>query len=108
MRFREALARLQSFRSRFEGLLASARQNGANARATRTLPTIKRIWQSVEKLTSGAFTEMWRERVESLYALYTKAVPGQLFMTFSEQSTRPKRRMLHGGFRHVLRGRPVG
>ena len=35
MRFREALARLQSFRSRFEGLLASARQNAANARATR-------------------------------------------------------------------------
>jgi poly(3-hydroxybutyrate) depolymerase len=35
MRFREALARLQSFRSRFEGLVASARQNAANARATR-------------------------------------------------------------------------
>jgi hypothetical protein len=35
MRFREALARLQSFRSRFERLLASARQNAANARATR-------------------------------------------------------------------------
>ena len=35
MRFREAFARLQSFRSRFEGLLASARQNAASARATR-------------------------------------------------------------------------
>jgi poly(hydroxyalkanoate) depolymerase family esterase len=35
MRFREALARLQSFRSRFEGLLASARQNAASARTTR-------------------------------------------------------------------------
>jgi len=35
MRFREALARLQSFRSRFEGLLASARQSAASARITR-------------------------------------------------------------------------
>ena len=73
-----------------------------------TLPTTKRIWQSVDKLTSGVFTEMWRERVETLYALYAKAIPGQLFMTVSQQSTRPKRRMLHGGFSHVLRGRPVG
>jgi poly(hydroxyalkanoate) depolymerase family esterase len=35
MRFRETLTRLQSFRSRFEGLLASARQNAASARTAR-------------------------------------------------------------------------
>jgi poly(hydroxyalkanoate) depolymerase family esterase len=35
MRFRESLARLQSFRSRFERLLATARQNAASARTTR-------------------------------------------------------------------------
>lgn len=28
-----------------------------------TLPAIKRLWRSVENLTSGAFVEMWRSRV---------------------------------------------
>jgi hypothetical protein len=72
-----------------------------------TLPIIKRIWQSVEKLTSAAFIEMWRQRVDSLYALYANADPGQLFMTLSHQSARRKRGMDHGAFRHVLRGRPA-
>jgi poly(hydroxyalkanoate) depolymerase family esterase len=39
MHFREALARFQSFRSKFEGLLASVRQNAASARTTRSRPT---------------------------------------------------------------------
>ena len=41
-----------------------------------TLPTIKHIWKSVDKLTSGAFVDMWRERVDRLYARYSDATPG--------------------------------
>ncbi len=70
-----------------------------------TLPIIKDIWKSVDNLTSGAFVDMWRERLESLYALYAKAGPGQLFMTFSQQSSRRKRRMNRGAVRHVLQHR---
>jgi len=71
-----------------------------------TLPMIKRIWQSVDNLTSGAFIEMWRERVDSLYALYDKAIPGQLFMTTSQQSARRKRKM-NRGLKHVVQHRPA-
>jgi hypothetical protein len=39
-----------------------------------TLPAIKRTWGSVEKLTSAAFVEMWRDRVDSLYARYSAAL----------------------------------
>ena len=40
-----------------------------------TLPAIKHVWKSVDKLTSGAFVDMWRERVDHLYARYAEAVP---------------------------------
>jgi len=40
-----------------------------------TLPNIKHLWKSVDKLTSGAFVDMWRERVDRLYARYSEAVP---------------------------------
>ena len=40
-----------------------------------TLPAIKHVWKSVDKLTSGAFVDMWRERVDHLYARYSEAVP---------------------------------
>ena len=36
-----------------------------------TLPAVKHAWKSVEKLTSGAFVGMWRERVAELYSKYT-------------------------------------
>jgi Transglycosylase SLT domain len=36
-----------------------------------TLPAVKREWESVDRLTSGAFVAMWRDRVETLYARYT-------------------------------------
>jgi hypothetical protein len=36
-----------------------------------TLPAVKREWKSVDRLTSGAFVAMWRDRVETLYARYT-------------------------------------
>ena len=35
-----------------------------------TLPAIKDAWKSVDKLTSGAFVGMWRERVAEFYSKY--------------------------------------
>jgi hypothetical protein len=35
-----------------------------------TLPTVKDTWKSVDKLTSGAFVGMWRERVAHFYSKY--------------------------------------
>ena len=35
-----------------------------------TLPAVKHEWKSVDKLTSGAFVEMWRERVAHFYSKY--------------------------------------
>ncbi len=42
-----------------------------------TLPTIKRVWKSVDKLTSGAFAGMWRQRVDTLYARYSAAAAAE-------------------------------
>ena len=36
-----------------------------------TLPAVKDTWKSVDKLTSGAFVGMWRERVAHFYSKYT-------------------------------------
>jgi len=38
-----------------------------------TLPAIKRVWKSVDKLTSGVFVGMWQQRVEDLYSRYSVA-----------------------------------
>ena len=38
-----------------------------------TLPAIKHAWKSVDKLTSGAFVGMWRERVADFYSKYMAA-----------------------------------
>jgi hypothetical protein len=38
-----------------------------------TLPEVKKIWKSVENLTSGAFVSMWQQRVANLYARYSEA-----------------------------------
>jgi hypothetical protein len=35
-----------------------------------TLPAVKHAWKSVNKLTSGAFVGMWRDRVAHLYSKY--------------------------------------
>ncbi|WP_028164163.1 transglycosylase [Bradyrhizobium elkanii] len=35
-----------------------------------TLPAVKRAWKSVDKLTSGAFVGMWRDRVADFYSKY--------------------------------------
>ena len=39
-----------------------------------TLPAIKQIWKSVDNLTSGAFVEMWQQRVDLFYAHYSQAL----------------------------------
>jgi hypothetical protein len=38
-----------------------------------TLPDIKHAWTTVDNLTSGAFVDMWRRRVDLLYARYSEA-----------------------------------
>jgi len=38
-----------------------------------TLPAIKHAWKSVDKLTSAAFVDMWRQRVDELYSRYSLA-----------------------------------
>jgi hypothetical protein len=40
-----------------------------------TLPTIKQILKSVDKLTSTAFVDMWQDRVDHLYARWSEAIP---------------------------------
>jgi hypothetical protein len=40
-----------------------------------TLPAVKREWKSVDRLTSGAFVAMWRDRVDTLYARYPASTP---------------------------------
>jgi hypothetical protein len=37
-----------------------------------TLPTVKHAWKSVNKLTSDAFVNMWRQRVDQLYSRYSE------------------------------------
>jgi soluble lytic murein transglycosylase-like protein len=39
-----------------------------------TLPAIKHVWKSVDKLTSGAFVGMWQQRVDNLYSYYSVAI----------------------------------
>jgi hypothetical protein len=38
-----------------------------------TLPEVKRVWKSVDNLTSGAFVQMWRDRVDHFYTRYAEA-----------------------------------
>jgi hypothetical protein len=37
-----------------------------------TLPAVKHVWKSVNKLTSDAFVNMWRQRVDHLYSRYSE------------------------------------
>jgi hypothetical protein len=39
-----------------------------------TLPDIKKAYKSVENLTSGAFADMWRQRLAMFYARYSETV----------------------------------
>ena len=39
-----------------------------------TLPSIKQVWKSVDNLTSGAFIEMWRQRIDLFYSRYSDAI----------------------------------
>lgn len=38
-----------------------------------TLPAIKRVWKNVNKVSSGAFVAMWKQRVSEFYARYSEA-----------------------------------
>ncbi|HEY2533951.1 MAG TPA: transglycosylase [Xanthobacteraceae bacterium] len=38
-----------------------------------TLPEVKRVWKTVDNLTSGAFLKMWRDQVDRFYARYSEA-----------------------------------
>ena len=40
-----------------------------------TLPEVKKLWGSVDKLTSAGFVEMWRDRVVTLYRRYSAGAP---------------------------------
>jgi len=40
-----------------------------------TLPSVKREWRSVDRLTSGAFVAMWRDRIETLLVRYAEPTP---------------------------------
>jgi len=42
-----------------------------------TVPAVKTAWKSVDKLTSGAFVEMWRARVAHFYSTYTVAAAAE-------------------------------
>ena len=38
-----------------------------------TLPAIKRVWKTVNNVTSGAFVDMWQQRVSHFYSKYSDA-----------------------------------
>lgn len=38
-----------------------------------TLPVVKKEWKSVDRLTSAGFVQMWRNRIDTLYARYADA-----------------------------------
>jgi hypothetical protein len=42
-----------------------------------TLPEVKRVWKSVDNLTSGAFVQMWRDQVDHFYAHYCGATKAE-------------------------------
>jgi hypothetical protein len=39
-----------------------------------TLPSIKKLYKSVDNLTSGAFADMWRQRLAMFYSRYSEAI----------------------------------
>src|ERR1700720_4368745 len=60
------------------GIIAPVGRHGVEELLNRaiwrnTLPAVKHAWKSVDKLTSGAFVGMWRERVAHLYSKYMAA-----------------------------------
>jgi hypothetical protein len=38
-----------------------------------TLPAVKEVWKSVDRLTSAGFVDMWEQRLDHLYARYSLA-----------------------------------
>jgi hypothetical protein len=42
-----------------------------------TLPAVKKVWKTVDNLTSGAFVAMWHDRMDMFYSRYAQASPAQ-------------------------------
>ncbi|MGA2941065.1 MAG: transglycosylase [Xanthobacteraceae bacterium] len=42
-----------------------------------TLPAVKKVWKTVDNLTSGAFIAMWHDRMDMFYSRYAQAAPAQ-------------------------------
>jgi hypothetical protein len=42
-----------------------------------TLPAVKKVWKTVDNLTSGAFVAMWHDRMDMFYSRYAQAAPAQ-------------------------------
>jgi hypothetical protein len=42
-----------------------------------TLPAVKKVWKTVDNLTSGAFVAMWHDRMDMFYARYAQATSAQ-------------------------------
>jgi SPOR domain len=42
-----------------------------------TLPEVKRVWKSVDSLSSGAFVQMWQDQVDHFYARYSGATEAE-------------------------------
>jgi hypothetical protein len=69
-----------------------------------TLPSIKQDWKSVDNLTSGAFVDMWRERIEHLYARYAEAAAeGREIPVKQAEEPKRKRPTVHAKVRAKAR-----
>ncbi len=42
-----------------------------------TLPEVKKVWKTVDNLTSAAFVAMWHDRMDTFYSRYSQAVAAQ-------------------------------
>jgi hypothetical protein len=42
-----------------------------------TLPEVKKVWKTVDNLTSAAFIAMWHDRMDMFYSRYAQAAPAQ-------------------------------
>jgi hypothetical protein len=51
-----------------------------------TLPEVKRVWKSVENLTSGIFLNMWHNQVDHFYARYSGATKAETSNSGSARS----------------------
>jgi hypothetical protein len=48
-------------------------RSGVRAIWGNSLPKIKHLWKTVKNLTSGAFVDMWQQRVSQFHLRYSQA-----------------------------------